>query len=223
MNKHFISWTEWETHILDFFRFILIKLKEEPELPHMEADKISKNLNRKLALLCKKNIVSWRNEDQNRPELSVICGGRNQPRQEDKTPHSSEHKEPDLQVFAYTDYQNKIQRHYDIECKRLYKPPSGNCKYYVTDGIQRFMKREYSYGIDVESGLMIGYVQSAENQQLSDLINKNCKKASLPNIMLIGKWEINGVSEFAQSLTRIEMNPSNFNLHHFWIDLRDKY
>ena len=221
MNNHFISWQEWEKHVLDFFQFVLLKLREEPTLPHLEADKAKDNLNRRLSILCRKNIFAWRKANRKSPFFSINFNGRNQARQEDLKPHPSENKEPDLQVVVYSDPVRQIDYFYSVECKRLYSPPHGNCQYYVNDGVLRFVKRDFSYGIDVSSGLMIGYVQALELSDFLRHINNYCNKASIANLNLIDDWNPKGVSRLSHSLIRSEMRPSDFLLNHLWVDIRD--
>lgn len=222
-NNPFISWQEWEEHVLDFFRFALTELAKQQNLPHFEAHKINDNLNRNLYLVCRKNVVKWTSEGS-RPLLSFVFGGRNQPREEDNLPHESENKEPDLQVGTYSDPVRSVQFSYTVECKRLYLAkdgsPHGSCQYYLNDGVLRFIKRKFSYGIDVESGLMIAYFQSGDLGIMQNHINNYCTKNAVNQIVLNDKWHTNGVSELIQQLSRTEMDPVNFCLHHFWLDLR---
>jgi hypothetical protein len=224
MNSPFISWQDWESHVLDFFRFVLPELVNEPNLPHLEADKMKDNLNRRLAIICRKKVAIWEMQDNNRPSIAPDFGGRNQPRVEDALPHESENKEPDGRIHKFINKETLVSHSYTVECKRLDLSkdgsPHGKSEYYVNDGILRFMKREYSYGIDVESGLMIGYLQSSDFDKFLLCVNHYCKKASVPNLTLSGTWKSKGVSELDQILHRTEMKPNNFQLRHFWVDLR---
>lgn len=224
MNNPFISWQDWEAHILDFFGFILLELVKEPNLPLLEASKKEDNLNRRLDLLCRRKLATWQIQDRTRPNITPYFGGRNQAREEDTTPHGSEQKEPDCLVLSFLDVEKEKTHSYTIECKRLDLSkdgsPHGKSEYYVNDGVMRFMKREYSYGIDVESGLMIGYVQSADFNKFHQCVNHYCKKTSVPDLALSGTWLNNGISELEQVLQRTEMEPKRFLLRHFWVDLR---
>ena len=223
MNSPFISWQEWEGHVLDFFHFALEELIKENNLPHLEADKVKDNLNRRLSIVCKKNRVSWDSVGK-RPTFCIYYNGRNQPRAEDEYPHQSENKEPDIQVAAFTDTERMTDYFYTVECKRLDTydgSPHNSSQYYVNDGILRFVKRAYSYGIDVESGLMIGYVQSADFETFLLHVNNYCAKIPIPVLSLAGSWNQKGVSRLDQKLIRTEMEPKNFQLRHFWVDLRE--
>lgn len=224
MHNPFISWQDWESHVLDFFRFVLLELVEEPNLPHLEASKTEDNLNRRLALICRKKVAVWEFQDRTRPNITPYFGGRNQARVEDASPHESEQKEPDCQVAKFVDAETMMTHSYTVECKRLDLSkdgsPHGKCGYYVTDGILRFMQLEYSYGSDVGSGLMIGYVQSSDFDKFHKCVNDYCQKAGVSNLLLSSDWVNKGVSELKQSLHRTELEPIDFNLHHFWVDLR---
>lgn len=224
MPNPFISWQDWESHVLDFFRFVLLELAKEPNLPHLEAHKTEDNLNRRLSLICRKNVAVWELQDNTRPNITPYFGGRNQAREEDATPHESEQKEPDCQVTKFIDAETMLMHTYTVECKRLDlskdSMPHGKSGYYVNDGILRFMKLEYSYGVDVESGLMIGYVQSSDFNKFQTCVNDYCTKAGIPNLLLSGVWINKGVSELEQPLHRTEMEPNDFQLRHFWVDLR---
>lgn len=225
MNSPFISWQDWEAHVLDFFRFVLLELVVEPNLPHLEADKTKNNLNRRLAIQCRKKVAIWETQGTH-PNITPYFSGRNQAREEDTTPHQSEQKEPDCQVFRFVDAETLVMHSYTVECKRLDLSkdgsPHGKSEYYVNDGVLRFIKREYSYGIDVESGLMIGYVQSADFDKFHQCVNHYCKKISVPDLTLSGAWKHGGLSELEQLLQRVEMEPKRFLLRHFWVDLRQK-
>jgi hypothetical protein len=223
MDSPFISWQEWEGHVLDFFHFALEELAKEPNLPHLEADKAADNLNRRLSIVCRKNKLKWELKTEC-PIFNINFNGRNQPRIEDIQPHESENKEPDFQVDAFRDYERMNYYSYAVECKRLHFNnqgyPHGSSQYYVHDGILRFIRRKFSYGIDTQSGLMIGFVQSGDFNSFLEHINNYCSKASVSTINHPTVWNDKGVSRLEQWLTRTEMEPLQFQLRHFWVDLR---
>lgn len=223
MYSPFISWQDWESHVLDFFRFALLELTNAPDLPHLEADKAKDNLNRRLEVICRTKIAIWI-KNGGIPAVAPTFRGRNQARPGDKQPQESEQKEPDAQVYQFIDYEKGISHCYTIECKRLDLTkdgsPHGKSQYYVNDGILRFIKGEYGYGNDVVSGLMIGYVQSSDFDKFHQCVNHYCKKANVSNLTLLGEWTVKGVSELEQPLFRTEMKPQDFQLRHFWVDLR---
>ncbi len=219
-NNPFIGWREWENHVLDLFGFILSDMARQPSLPHIEAHKKDVSLNHQVFLTYRKNIAAWRRKER-RPNFEVAYNGRNQPRLEDDIPHPSEQKEPDFLVFSYFDNTSGFSWAYSVECKRLGDRAASYSQEYVKNGIARFLNREYSYGIDTPSGLMIGYVQSFDHSTFLNHVNRHAGNESIAALALIGDWELQGVSRLEQTLSRsLDMPPQSFDLHHLWVDVR---
>ncbi len=113
---------------------------------------------------------------------------------------------------------------YDVECKRLLKPSSTWCKYYVNGGMQRYIEAEGGYSSNCTRGLMIGYLLELSHEEAFNGINKYAQKKAIPSLNLIRDWQTNGVSRLEHSLNRSsDFPPPVFDLRHFWVDLRGNY
>lgn len=219
-NSPFISWQEWENHVLDLFQLILSDMARQPSLPRLEAHKKDDSLNRRLYRTYRKSIADWRKAG-GRPNFELVYNGRNQPRDMDETPHSSEQKEPDFSVYSYFDSVSGFSCGYSVECKRLDNPAAQYGQEYVKKGIARFLNREHSYSIDTPSGLMIGYVQSSNHPTFLKHVNRHAGHDSIAALAIIGHWEQIGVSRLEQNLNRpVDMPPLLFKLRHLWVDVR---
>jgi hypothetical protein len=68
---------------------------------------------------------------------------------------------------------------------------------------------------------MIGYWQSMEASAVLAEVNDECRKRSLPDLILKGDWNTKDVNRLEHSFDRpFEISP--FSLHHLWIDLRNR-
>lgn len=136
-------------------------------------------------------------------------------------------KRPDLQI-AWTNQQavdlSHFRRIYVIECKRLGNALSGNVnKLYFNLGIKRFDCKIHRYADEVVSGAMVGYVQNMEFDVILNEINHAASSDDFAELVLSKDgWQIEGVSLLGQKLKRSQLNPKNFDLHHFWVDVREK-
>jgi hypothetical protein len=86
--------------------------------------------------------------------------------------------------------------------------------------VKRFVEKEWSYGYGCESGLMIGYIQGMEFEDILRWVNQYAIKHSLPVIKLKGRWDERDVSNLENRLNRPQVPISPFKLVHLWIDLR---
>jgi len=135
-------------------------------------------------------------------------------------------KRPDLK-WRVQDNTAELVLDFDIECKRLGERSSGGLAtthQYVTKGLVRFLSEEHRYGDGVSQGAMIGYVQNLTPKFIAKVINA-CSRAvsehKVPRIRFSGEgWDSTTVMSTVQKLTRTHVKPSNFALHHLWVDLR---
>jgi len=86
--------------------------------------------------------------------------------------------------------------------------------------LRRFVEKEWSYGFECESGLMIGYVQSMEFEDILHWVNHYAVGYSLPSLILKGKWQKSGISCLENRIDRPGGPISPFKLEHLWADLR---
>jgi hypothetical protein len=126
-------------------------------------------------------------------------------------------KKPDFQfVFRdnLADYEH-WEISYCIECKRL--GDTTFSRKYIDDGINRFIDKEWEYGIRAQSGAMIGYIQSSNEKVILSQVNQYNSQKSLNQIKLNRKQ--NGISLFKQNIMRKNIEPKEFKLNHLWVDL----
>jgi hypothetical protein len=166
--------------------------------------------------------------------LHLQCA--NSPRIEDVEYHPSEEKLPDLcymikdPTIIDTDG-NGIS--FCIECKRLGTPPSKRWilnKEYVISGIERFVTDEHRYGRSAASGLMIGYVESMEFEDILKEVNihiteRSSGRTDSTELSLLklkdDNWGFQGVSHLNHENALKRPFPiSPFMLYHMWIDIR---
>jgi hypothetical protein len=160
--------------------------------------------------------------------FSVLIEAPNQPSLNGGHNPQSERKKPDIQ-FTWVNPQetdvSKYQREYTVECKRLGEPLNGRClcEEYVTKGINRFVTPEHSYANGCPSGVMVGYVQNWEPQEILVEVNSYTIANHLAQIQLQKSgWQVGGITELDHTLNRNAVYPSNFLLYHFWADFRNK-
>lgn len=209
------SWEKYKGEIFQAIREGLIHLQSSENLPQIEDSFKSQkaNLNRRL-LQCIR-------------DLGLRCPIPNAPNPvgEGEQPDKSEGKIPDFTWDLQDDLGNGRyhQRRFIAECKRL--GGKGFQEKYVHEGLKRFLSREHEYGKDIDTCAMIGYIQSGDFDEIWVEVNAEAKKGTevIPPLNLASNgWQKNGVSELDHELKRpFPITP--FRLHHFWVDLREKY
>jgi len=111
------------------------------------------------------------------------------------------------------------QYDYDVECKLVRVKRQGKnhdyCKYYVTDGIQRFQDGIYAQSLPM--GAMIGYVQEGEFFSLLELVNGDCRNNQFEELQLQNVFAEKEITCLTQQLQR-PVTPCF--LTHLWADLR---
>lgn len=208
------TWENWEKHILEIFSTALLELILRKPLPEKEND-----LNRVLAYIVRECRRKWcvinNRELQGHPLYHV----KGQPNSEDAAQQPKEDKVPDF-TWGFTDFQNNVDKNYHVECKRLREDKYHFCREYVTNGMKRFVEKEWSYGSGCESSLMIGYIQGMEFEDILYWVNHYAENHFLPPLILKGKWEKKEISRLENSLNRPHIPISPFKLVHLWADLR---
>ncbi len=217
-----LLWDRFESRILEIVSYALIMMRTAPTLPEDERD-----LNQLLERYIRDALWALRASDTGLDQMPHLDAG-NQPDMDDPEPSAREDMRPDFQ-WELKDVQarnrEEYQRFYALECKRLgFRTSPGWVlnKQYVTNGIKRFVKREYAYGSPKSnaSAAMIGYVQTMELNQILDEVNSFCKTNSVRQIDLSGGWR-KDISFLAHLLDRPEVHSTPLLLQHLWIDLRD--
>lgn len=113
-------------------------------------------------------------------------------------------------------------REFTIECKRL-RNASKSWDYnesYVEDGIQRFLDTSKRYGEGATSGVMVGYWQAMEADEILKKVNGAAQSRGIPAVALSSDgWKVGAVSKLNHELIRAFV-VSPFLLTHLWVDLR---
>ena len=208
------TWKTWEKSVLEIFSTALLELTSRESLPDKENE-----LNRLLAQIVRECRRKWcifnGRELPGLPFYQV----KGQPDSGDAMKQPKENKVPDF-TWGFTDYLNNADKNYHVECKRLGENKYHYCKEYVTHGIKRFVEKEWSYGCGCESGLMIGYIQDMEFEDILHWVNHYAQKHSLPSLTLKDRWKKKSTNRLENWLNRPEVPVSLFKLVHLWADLR---
>lgn len=209
-------WSKRESMCLAILERALRMLSVEKGLPKSEND-----LNRHL-YFC---LLAASSELYPADPVPPISECNNQPDPDDVSRAARETKRPDFQWVYRDQYEadpHRSSKQFVVECKRLGKPCRSDWVFnlnYVHHGIGRFRDRNWAYAQRLPSGAMVGYWQSMDANQLLDEVNDESRKNSLPDLVLIGAWDLRGVSRLEHVFDRpFEISP--FRLRHLWIDLR---
>lgn len=208
------TWENWEKSVLEIFSMALLELLLRKPLPEKEDD-----LSRLLAPIVRKCRREWcKSNDRYLPGLPLYQV-KGQPDEDDQARQPKENKIPDF-TWGFADYIENADKNYHVECKRLCEDKYHYCKEYVTNGMKRFVEEEWSYGFGCESGLMIGYIQGMEFNDILHWVNHYAANNSLALLRLEGEWQKDDVSRLENKLIRPQVPISPFKLVHLWIDLR---
>jgi hypothetical protein len=208
------TWESWEKSVLEIFSMALLELISEKTLPEKED-----GLNRMLSVIVRKCKREWciaNNRELQGHPIYHACG---QPSSKHRIKQPKENKIPEF-TWGFTDYLEEVERDYIVECKRLCQDKYHYCKEYVTSGIKRFVEKEWSYGYGCKSGLMIGYIQEMEFEDILYWVNYYARKHSFAPLTLEGQWQTEDISRLENILDRPRVPVSPFKLVHLWADLR---
>ena len=182
-------------------------------------DEKEDELNRRLSVIVRKCRREWCKANERELPGHPLYQVKGQPEPGDAVKQPKEEKVPDF-TWGFTDYINGVDKNYHVECKRLREDKHHYCKEYILNGVKRFVEKEWSYGFGCESGLMIGYIQGMEFEDILCWVNRYAEKHSFPVIKLKGRWNERDVSDLENRLNRPQNPISPFKLVHLWIDLR---
>ena len=208
------TWESWERNILEIFSTALRELIVRKPIHEDENE-----LNRLLAVLVRECRREWCKANDRELQGHPIYHSKGQPGSLDEPAQPGEYKEPEF-TWGFTDYPNDTDKNYHVECKRLTEDKYHYCNEYAANGIRRFVEKEWSYGTGCESGLMVGYIQGMEFEDIRYWVNHYTVKYSFPVLILKDRWYRNGVSHLENILDRPYVPPSPFKLVHLWVDLR---
>jgi len=209
-------WARREAKCLSIVERALSLLREEDDLPETEVE-----LNRQL-YFC---LLAASRELCPNDEIAPITECNNQPDPDDEARVKREQKRPDFQWIFLDRYEADTQRcskQFVVECKRLGKPSRADWVFnlnYSSHGVARFRDPEWAYAKLMQSGAMVGYLQSMDEKNVLLEVNGGCGINSLPELILVGTWNPGSTSRLEHTLERaFQISP--FTLHHLWIDLR---
>jgi hypothetical protein len=219
--SHIDLWANHEARILEIVTLALKMLITELDLPENED-----RLNRKL-FFCIHRANRQLVDANKHLDWPLTYEARNQPDADDSVRALREGKRPDF-IWAIYDHlepdPEKSAKYFVLECKRLGTPPYPGYKLnvnYIKTGINRFVLAEWGYGKSCRSGIMIGYAQSMEMEDILKEVNTEGSAHSLSGIELSSKPFITrSVNRLEQELHRPEVLPTPFSLRHLWVDLR---
>ena len=153
-------WARHEERILEIFSVALEMLRKKSTLPKRE-----NGINFRLYFMIRRANLELRAVGRGL-EYIPVWEAHSQPVSENEEDKSRLNKKPDFQWLMVDDFETdpeKAYKHYTIECKRLGSPSSMTWRLnenYVTNGILRYVRKEFGYGKSTPSGAMIGYIQS---------------------------------------------------------------
>jgi len=212
-------WTKFEVTILEIVELALDELEQKASLPRQEDE-----LNREF-YFCLVNANY---------NLQLVGRGlsyppsyeaRNQPSSDHQTRSAREFKRPDFQ-WPITDINEddplKSSKFFILECKRLDQQKNSwdYLDNYVHYGVNRFVDNVHSYGYDVESSAMLGYLQFFDFPSVEAAINKKLRGMSQAKLNVLkssnSRRTLNHDLATTHSLKKIK-------LIHLWTDIKFFY
>lgn len=212
-------WATRQARCFSIIERALVLLRQIQDLPETEVD-----LNRHFYFCLLAATRELYPDDQ----IAPITECNSQPDPDDDARAKREQKRPDFQWIYLDRYESDPQRsskQFVVECKRLGKAFRFDWilnSNYINHGIARFREPEWAYAKRFASGAMVGYWQSMLANDVIGDVNAECRRVSLPDLVLNGSWQAGDVSRLEHTFDRpFEVSP--FRLHHLWIDLRGGY
>lgn len=208
-------WQRHESRVLEVFQEALRDLARRDDLPE-EENPLNRRLLRHVRSANYRLVKARRGTQSN-----IYYEANNQPLESDEDRTARESKRPDFKC-GIVDADAEVDLFLDIECKRLGFPSSPSWVFnrnYTTNGVRRFDDPEWGYGADCPSGVMIGYLQSMDFDQVLDEVNTLGEQEGYFNIEREREWEHDSATTLHQGLDR-RTPPSQFTLRHLWIALR---
>ncbi len=138
-------------------------------------------------------------------------------------------KRPDFTCRCLNPWANSPEEHeisLHVECKRLGHPTSATWNLnenYVKNGIKRFDSKTHEYGKRAYSGMMIGYIISMTPKKIEAEVNDYQKKHLPDNKKFNFTFDAEPLFQTRQDIKRKNVKPDQFELIHFWVDLRNCY
>lgn len=216
-------WEHFEQSVHEIFARALLFLAREPRLPREEDP-----LNRRLLHCWRRANYELRREGRGLP-CPIFYEASNQPIADDLNRASRLRKRPDFLCGFHDDLAENpedSELFYTTECKRLGLSTRSDWVLnlnYVVNGINRFIRAEWGYAKGAASGMMIGYIQSMEPDEILSEVNQNALAQGLPAMMLAPRsWISQGLTVLTPHVCHRDVEPRTIRLSHYWIDLRHR-
>lgn len=221
-------WAQQQERLMEVLSHALALLVQGEPMPDPDEEEIT----RRLAICCRK--ISFRLDKEGRGIAGELhWETKDLAQYMDTGIPVKEVKKPDCQ-YAFRDQQasrwEDHEKSLTIECKRLGRYPNSPHtrksilnQDYVKDGIRRFIDESHSYGKTAPHGIMIGYVQNMDLDDILAEVNAECKAHKIPELTLFAQgWQVGLVSHLDHQLIRA-FPITSFVLRHMWTDLRAHY
>ena len=188
--------------------------------PHEDEPSLNRKLYRSI-------ITTYRNRQirgEDTPDFAPAFDAPNPPLNYEFTP--SENKRPDLRwdlvdPLSDPDSPDSV-RSFAVECKRLRSKSKAGWKFnksYALHGVKRFVDLGHQYGVNLETGTMVGYWQNMTQTAVLAEVNAELSTLGLPNLVFNDNTQ-GSIHQTDQILQR-PFNMSPYQLRHVWVDLRD--
>jgi hypothetical protein len=217
-------WKRHEERVCEVLAHALVLLQNKSGLIQDEDE-----LNREL-FFCLREANAYFYAQGRGVENTLDYDSKNQPSSLHSRKAPREDKRPDFQ-WGFRDPSEqdpqKQEKHFCIECKRLGNAPNPKWvlnENYVNNGIARFLEETHGYAFEVESGAMVGYIESSDFDDILSEVNvaliafQSTLLQIQPSNSIWSSTESNPLEHIFDRSFPI----SPFTLKHFWIDLRGK-
>jgi hypothetical protein len=205
----------WETMIGECEEVLVLALRE---LARDQAlNRGEESLNRRLMRVIDA-VIYDRRRDGGSMVGAPAFDSRSSPAPSDEVRAGREFKRPDFAWLWIDDLateRTKSRREIPVECKRL--ADGAFLRRYADNGILRFVTVEHSYGKDMESGFMVGYLQGIGLDAAVEGVNAAVADHDLPAMAFIDR-DGNDEAKLSHDLDRpFAITP--FRLLHIWTRL----
>lgn len=223
LSSFIMLWSRHKQIYSEVFSAALLNLTEMDSVSGDEDD-ISEILSLVLNQVCFEFFKS-RNQEVRTP----FWEGPVQPVTEDELKGGKIRKRPDFTCKCLNPWADSPEKHeisLHVECKRLGNPTSATWilnENYVKNGIKRFDSKTHEYGKRAYSGMMIGYIVSMTPKKIEAEVNDYQKKYLPDNTKIKFVFNATPLFQACQDIKRKNVKPDQFELIHFWVDLRNCY
>jgi hypothetical protein len=158
--------------------------------------------------------------------FTISFDARSQPEPDDASGDPRLLKRPDFTCLLFNEQAAdplRSQLKYYLECKRLGSPEGGMVfnQLYSEKGVSRFMTQEHAYAKGCQSASMIGYIQTMDPHDILQEVNQFATVGNIPSLSRAARsWLAKEANRLSHAALARQFDMANFQLTHFWIDLR---